>query len=228
MRVMRYLRWLSLPLWVAGLYLALIWVPDERSLGVSYRIFYIHLGMAWTALLALTANFVLSLIVLARRRATGDVDRFAQATAEIGILMTTATLASGMLWARVAWGAFWTWDPRLTTTAIMWFLYVGYLLLRQAIDDERRRRVYSAVYALIIFADVPIVYLSVRWWRSIHPVVFTDTGMNITSQMFVAVIVFFFATLVLALDLIYLRAFQEKVQHALRAQRARRLGRLGY
>ena len=225
---MRYLRWLSLPLWVVGLYLALIWVPDVQALGVSYRIFYIHLGMAWTALLAMTANFVLSLLVLLRRKGKEEIDRFAQATAEVGILMTTATLASGMLWARVAWGAFWTWDPRLTTTAIMWFLYIGYLLLRQAMDDEARRRVYSAVYALIVFIDVPIVYLSVRWWRSIHPVVFTDTGMNITPQMFIAVIVFFFATLVLASDLIYLRAFQEKVQRELERRRERRLGRLGY
>lgn len=225
---MRYLRWLALPLWLVGLYLALIWVPDVRSLGVSYRIFYIHLGMAWTALLAMTANFVLSLLVLVRRKGKVETDRFAQASAEVGILMTTATLASGMLWARVAWGAFWTWDPRLTTTAIMWFLYVGYLLLRQAIDDDARRRVYSAVYALIIFIDVPIVYLSVRWWRTIHPVVFTDTGMNITPQMFTAVIVLFFATLVLALDLIYLRAFQEKLQHELHRRRERRLGRFGY
>ncbi len=225
---MRYLRWLSLPLWVAGLYLALIWVPDERALGVSYRIFYIHLGMAWTALLALTANFLLSLLVLVRRRGKEETDRFAQAAAEVGILMTTATLASGMLWGKVAWGAFWTWDPRLTTTAIMWFLYVGYLLLRQALDDEARRRVYSAVYALIVFVDVPLVYLSVRWWRSIHPVVFTDTGMNITPQMFIAVIVFFLATLVLALDLVYLRAFQDRVQQEIQQRRTRRLGRLGY
>ena len=225
---MRYLRWLSLPLWVAGLYLALIWVPDIRALGVSYRIFYIHLGMAWTALLALTANFVLSLLALLLRRGKVELDRFAQASAEVGILMTTATLASGMLWARVAWGAFWTWDPRLTTTAIMWFLYIGYLLLRQAIDDDARRRVYSAVYALIVFIDVPIVYLSVRWWRTIHPVVFTESGMTITPQMFIAVIVFFFATLVLALDLIYLRALQEKVQRDLHRRRQQRLGRLGY
>ncbi len=225
---MRYLRWLALPLWVVGLYLALIWVPDVRALGVSYRIFYIHLGMAWTALLAMTANFVLSLLVLVRRKGREETDRFAQASAEAGILMTTATLASGMLWARVAWGAYWTWDPRLTTTAIMWFLYIGYLLLRQAMDDDTKRRVYSAVYALIVFVDVPIVYLSVRWWRSIHPVVFTESGMNITPQMLVAVIVFFFATLVLALDLIYLRAFQEKVHQELQKRRARRLGRLGY
>jgi len=81
---------------------------------------------------------------------------------------------------------------------------------------------------LIVFVDVPIVYLSVRWWRSIHPVVFTDTGINITPQMFIAVIVFFFATLVLALDLVYLRAFQDRVQQELQRRRARRLGRLGY
>jgi len=225
---MRYVRWLSLPLWLAGLYLALLWVPDIRALGVSYRIFYIHLGVAWTALLALTGNFALSLAALLSKGRQAALDRFAQASAEVGLLMTTATLASGMLWARVAWGAYWTWDPRLTTTAIMWFLYAGYLLLRQAIDDSGRRRVYSAVYALIVFIDVPIVYLSVRWWQSIHPVVFTESGMTITGQMLFAVIVFFFATLVLALDLISLRVTQEGLRQALDERRAERFERLGY
>jgi len=225
---MRYVRWLSLPLWLAGLYLALLWVPDIRALGVSYRIFYIHLGVAWTALLALTGNFALSLAALLSKGRQPALDRFAQASAEVGLLMTTATLASGMLWARVAWGAYWTWDPRLTTTAIMWFLYAGYLLLRQAIDDSGRRRVYSAVYALIVFIDVPIVYLSVRWWQSIHPVVFTESGMTITGQMLFAVIVFFFATLVLALDLISLRVTQEGLRQALDERRAERFERLGY
>jgi heme exporter protein C len=225
---MRYLRWVSVPLWIAALYLALIWVPDERSLGVSYRIFYIHLGMAWTALLALTANFVVSLMVLLSKRRREKLDSYAQATAEVGLLMTSATLASGMLWAKVAWGAFWTWDPRLTTTAILWFLYAGYLLLREAIDQPQRRMVYSAVYGLIVFIDVPIVYLSVRWWASIHPVVFTNTGMNITPQMLIAVIFFFFATVFLGLDLIWLRAKQQDLRERLERMREQRLGELGY
>lgn len=225
---MRYLRWFEVPLWIVALYLALIWVPDERSLGVSYRIFYIHLGVAETALLVLTANFVLSILALFMKSRREVLDRFAGATAEVGLLMTTATLASGMLWGRVAWGAFWTWDPRLTTTAILWFLYAGYLLLREAIDHEGRRIVYSAVYAIVVFVDVPIVYLSVHWWRSIHPVVFTDTGINITPQMMIAVTVFFAATLLIALDLIYLRAYQEKLRQGMERLRERRLRQMGY
>lgn len=225
---MRYLRWVILPLWLASLYLALIWVPDERSLGVSYRIFYIHMGVAMSALIVLTVNFVISLLIVFMRGRRERLDHYAQATAEVGLLMTTATLASGMLWAKVAWGAYWTWDPRLTTTAILWFLYAGYLLLREAIDQPQKRIVYSAVYGLIVFIDVPIVYESVRWWSSIHPVVFTETGMNITPQMFIAVLFFFFAMILFSIDLIALRAKQQALREKLERLREKRLGDLGY
>lgn len=225
---MRYLRWITVLAWIAALYMALVWVPDIRVLGVSYRIFYLHLAMAWTALLAFTANFVIELWRLIARRRREQLDHWAQATAEVGLLTTTATLASGMIWAKVAWGAYWTWDPRLTTTAILWFLYAGYLLLRAAMDPGQRRYIYSAVYAIIVFLDVPLVYLSVRWWRTIHPVVFTDTGMNITLQMFQAVMVFFVAVLLLSLDLIILRARQSMQEERLRQLRERRLGEMGY
>lgn len=224
---MRYLRWFTVAAWVAALYMALIWVPDERSLGVSYRIFYLHLGMAWTALLCFTANFVIELIVLFSKKRREKLDHYAQATAELGLLTTTATLASGMLWAKVAWGAYWTWDPRLTTTAILWFVYVGYLLLRAAMDPGTRRYVYSAVYAVIVFLDVPIVYLSVRWWRSIHPVVFVNGTVNITPQMLQAVMVFFLAVVLLCLDLIFIRARQGFQEERLRRLREARLGELG-
>lgn len=224
---MRHLRWITVLAWIAALYMALIWVPDERVLGVSYRIFYLHLAMAWTALLCFTANFAIELWVLFSRRRRERLDHYAQATAEVGLLTTSATLASGMIWAKVAWGAYWTWDPRLTTTAILWFLYVGYLLLRAAMDPGPRRFIYSAVYAVIVFLDVPIVYLSVRWWRTIHPVVFTDTGINITMQMLQAVMVFFLAVLLLSLDLILLRARQSRQEERIRRLRERRLGEFG-
>jgi heme exporter protein C len=97
------------------------------------------------------------------------------AAAEVGVLFTTFVLVTGPLWARPVWGRWWVWDPRLTTTLILWFLYAGYLVLRQAIPGYRGAMA-AAVFAILAYVDVPVVYFSVRWWRGIHPQVLRSGG----------------------------------------------------
>lgn len=132
-------------------------------------------------------TFVASIGYLVKRHPRWDI--VAAASAEIGTVLTTMILVSGILWGRAAWGVWWTWDPRLTSTLILWVLFVAYLLLRDWTDNPERRAVYSAVLAIVAFFDVPIDYMAVRWWHSIHPVVITSQGINMAPRMIVAMFV---------------------------------------
>ncbi|WP_242968440.1 cytochrome c biogenesis protein CcsA [Sulfobacillus sp. hq2] len=179
--------WLLLPLMVGALYLDFVWSPDDRILGASQRIFYFHMGAAAVVLLAFSITAVASVTYLLTRNLAWDV--WAAASAEIGTVFTTMVLVSGTLWGRAAWGIWWTWDPRLTSTLILWVLFAGYLLLRDSSDNVYRRATYAAVLALVAFADVPIDYMAIRWWHSIHPVVITAHGVNMAPRMVDAMLV---------------------------------------
>jgi heme exporter protein C len=136
--------------------------------GDVQRIFYFHVGIAWVAGLALFVAFVSSILYLAR----GEQRKFdivSVASIEIGVVFGLMVVASGMLWARPVWNTWWTWDPRLTTTAITLFIYLAYLMLRGAIDDPQRRARFGSVYAIIGFASVPVTYFATKWWNTIHP-----------------------------------------------------------
>lgn len=185
-----------------------LYAPTERVMGIVQRIFYIHVPSAWLAYLAFFIVFIASILYLAERLrglvislllrlippARGPLrgwvkgrawDRLAQASAEVGVLFATLVLITGPLWARPVWGIWWTWDARLTTTLILWFIYVGYLLLRANIDDPERRARYSAVLGIIGFLDVPVVHFSVEWWRTTHPgpTVITPQGPALPPEM---------------------------------------------
>src|SRR5690606_1870764 len=142
----------------AGLYLALIYAPPERTMGEVQRIFYFHVASAWNAFLAFIVVAAASIAYLLTRQPRWD--QLAHASAEVGVLFTTLTLMGGTLWMRPVWNTWWTWDPRLTTTLILWFIYVGYLLLRSLTEGSERRARLAAIYGIIGFIDVPIVYLS--------------------------------------------------------------------
>jgi heme exporter protein C len=148
-------------------YAALVWAPQEATMGDIQRIFYIHVPSAWTAFLAFFAVFVGSLGYLI----TKDLrwDRAALACAEIGTVFTTAVLITGPIWAKPVWGIWWTWDARLTTTLILWLLYISYLLLRDFLEESTRRATLAAVFGIFAFIDVPIVWVSIRIWRTQHP-----------------------------------------------------------
>ena len=151
-------------------YFALGYAPTaQRDVGGdAQRIFYFHVGIAWVAGLALLVAFVASVLYLWRGEQR-KYDIVAAASVEIGVVFGIMTVASGMFWAKPAWGDWWVWDPRLTTTAITLFLYTAYLMLRGAMDDSQRRARFGAVYAIVAFASVPITFFAARWWGGFHP-----------------------------------------------------------
>lgn len=202
-----------------NLYFALIWSPPEQQMGNLVRILYFHVGSAWVAFLAFFVTFVFSIVYLFRRNLF--FDRIAVSSAEIGVVYTTFTLVTGSLWARPIWNTWWTWDPLLTTTLILWFLYVGYLLLRGTITGLERRARASSAYGIIAFVDVPIIHFAVEWWRSIHPLVIDETGFAMPGSMVFTLlfgVLTFFALYVL---LLYMRTKQESQRIRLYALRER-------
>lgn len=152
---------------MAGLAMALLFAPTEATMGDVQRIFYFHVPAAWVAFLAFLVVFVFSLAYLFRRDKKWDV--LAASSAEAGVLFCTLVLITGPMWAKPAWGVWWTWDARLTLTLVLWLIYVAYLMLRHYMTDPERRATFAAVLGVVGFIDVPLVYFSIRWWRTQHP-----------------------------------------------------------
>jgi heme exporter protein C len=163
---------LSPPGWLAGLALGvtvlvgLFGVPADAAQGDVQRIMYVHVPSAWLAYVAFFVTLFGGLLYL--RRDDLRHDRLAAASAEIGLLFTGLAIASGAIWGKATWGKWWDWDPRLTTTAVLFVVYAGYLLLRQSLVDRRRRAKLAAIFGIIGFLNVPIVHFSVLWWRGLH------------------------------------------------------------
>ncbi len=174
---------------LAALYTAFIYAPTEQLQGDVQRIFYFHVSLAWLAYLSFFVVFLSSLLYLWKRADHWDVA--ARCSAEIGVIFTTLVLITGMLWGRPIWGTWWTWDARLTTTLILWAVYVVYLMLRAYSSDRARGARYGAILGIIGFADVPIVQMSVVWWRTLHPgpVVSLEGQEHLPPEMLVAMMV---------------------------------------
>ena len=151
---------------VVGLGAAVGWAPRDAVQGNVQRIMYLHVPAILTAYAAIGVAFVASLAYLRGRDARWD--RLAHASVEVGVLFIAVTIVSGSLWGRPTWGTWWTWDARLTTTALLFIIYLGYLLLRRAVDDPERAATYAAVVAIVGALDVPIIHFSVEWWRTLH------------------------------------------------------------
>lgn len=159
---------------LAALYMALIWAPDAANLEspaerFAQRIFYFHVPSAWLGFLAFIVAAVTGLLYLLTRQERWDI--WGLASVEIGLAFFSMVLVTGSIWAKPTWNTWWTWDPRLTISAIAWLLYVGYLMLRGAIDNPERRARFGAVFALVAAFSVPINFMAIRWWRTIHPAV---------------------------------------------------------
>ncbi len=157
---------LGLALVIFGSYWGLVVAPPEEFMGDVYRVLYAHVPAGWTTFIAYTVSFVASTTYLLR--SSERADRMAEASAEVGIVFNIVLLISGAIWARPTWGIWWTWDPRLTSAAIMFFMYVGYLALRAFVDEPEKRATWAAVVAILIFVNIPIVWYSVKWWNTIH------------------------------------------------------------
>lgn len=166
-----------------------IWVhaPIEETMGVVQKIFYIHLPMAWWAMMSFLVVFGASVMVVWRGQSRWD--RLAGAACEAGVLFSGLALITGSLWGKPIWNVWWTWDPRLTTTLIMWFVYAAYLILRQAEVGGEKGPVVRAVLGIVAFLDVPLVFYSARKWRSIHPTVFGSQGGGLDADMLLTLVV---------------------------------------
>ncbi len=149
-----------------GLYMALVVAPTEATMGEVQRIFYYHVPSAWTAFLCFLVNAIASIWYLVNRSERADA--IAVSTAEVGVVFCTIVLITGPIWARPVWGIWWTWDARLTSTLVLWLIYVAYLMLRR-FSAGSRAPVLAATLAVFGFFDVPFVYLSIRIFRTQHP-----------------------------------------------------------
>jgi heme exporter protein C len=168
--------------------LSLVVAPPDAVQGEVQRIMYVHVPSAWLAYLSFFVVFVASIAYLRTKKTRWD--RVAAASAEIGVLFTALAIALGMLWGKPVWGTWWTWDPRLTTTAVLLLIYIGYLAVRRITDNPSRRATWAAVVGIVGFVDVPIVHLSVVWWRSLHqgPTVFRLGSPEIQGTMLLALL----------------------------------------
>ena len=198
---------LAVVLVLSALVAAFIIAPAEKEMGDVQRIFYFHVAGALTAFLAFFLVFLSSIAYLRTRAPRWDL--LAASLAEIGVVFTSLTLLSGSIWARSAWGTWWTWEPRLTTTLLLWLIYVSYLLLREMIEEPSRRAAFAAVFGIVGFVDVPIVFMSIRWWRTIHPAVVGSEGFNMEATMLPALFLSLAAFTVVFLYLLLVRVHVE-------------------
>ena len=152
---------------LVDLYFIFMVAPTDSVLGHVQRVFYFHVPIAIMSFLAFFVVFLGSLMYLIKR--TPKWDAIAHASAEVGVVFVTLALITGIIWAKPVWNTWWTWEPRLTTTMILWLIYVAYLMVRSYAPTQSKGAIYAAVMGIIGFVDVPIVYYSVVWWRSIHP-----------------------------------------------------------
>jgi len=145
---------------------AVLTSPPDRDMGDLQKIMYVHVPAAWNAFIAYFVVAIASLLYLWKGEERHDL--LAASAAEVGAVLTALTLVLGSIWGRPTWGIWWTWDPRLTSTAVLLLIFVGYLALRSFVDDDERRAQWSAAVGLIGALNVPIVYMSVKWWRTLH------------------------------------------------------------
>ena len=148
-------------------YLIFFYAPTERQMGVVQRIFYVHVPSAWVAFLAfgIVALCSLGYLWLKDRR----LDDIAVSAAELGLVFTTAVLITGPLWGKLAWGAWWVWEPRLTLTLLLWLVYIAYFMLRNATDNPEKGKRFAAILGIVGAVDIPLIHMSVQWFRSQHP-----------------------------------------------------------
>lgn len=181
------------------LYLSFFYAPTEKYMGHIQRIMYFHVPSAFVAFFLVFVGGILYLYTKNKHW-----DYLAVSAAEVGVIFTTIVLITGSMWARPVWNAWWVWeDPRLVTSLILWFIYVAYLLIRSSVKGDERVRRFAAIFGIIGFLDVPLVYFSVLWWRTIHPKVIDDQGIHMPVEMaqplfysIIAFQVFFIALLI--------------------------------
>jgi heme exporter protein C len=198
---------------MAGLYLGLVVAPPDAVQGQVQRIMYLHVPSILTAYLAFFVVFVGSILYLWKRDLRYDA--VALASAEIGVVFTGVTLATGSIWGKSTWGVWWTWDARLTLTAILFTIYMGYLMLRSFAEDPRAGARYGAVLAVLGFLDIPLNHFAVYWWRTLHQPssIFRPGGPSVAPAMLVPLAVNFVGLVLLYGYFLLERVRLERIRH---------------
>ncbi len=175
---------LAIGLMPVALYMVFIYAPEEASMGAVQRIFYFHVSSAWIAFFSYFVVFIGSLGYLIRR--SSRMDSLAHGAGEVGFVFCSLVLITGPLWAKPVWGIWWPWDARITSTFVLWLLYASYVVVRHFFEESGRSATLAAVVGIIGFIDVPVVYFSIRWWRTHHPapVIMGGEGSGLDPQMY--------------------------------------------
>ena len=203
-----------------AIYLVFSYAPIETTMLEVQKIFYFHVSSALTVFLAFGVTCLFSLLYLIKRK--DKFDTVAAASAELGIVFCTIVLLTGPIWAKPAWNTWWNWEPRLTSTLILWLMYIGYFILRSALTGEKRK-VYSAVLGILAFLDVPIVYFSVEIWQgNLHPD--TDTKWNLAPEMVTTWMLTWFALTVVYVFVLMVRYEMERLKTRLEIIQYRQMG----
>jgi heme exporter protein C len=211
---------------VAASYMAFLYAPTELTMGAVQRIFYFHVGAAWAGALAFGVTVVAGVAYLITQKRSWDI--VGHSAVEVGLALITMTLLSGPVWAQFAWGKPWTWDPKLTASAVMWLSYAAYLMLRQGIEDPTRRARFGAVYGIIAFASVIMVFFGVRYIEAtIHPVVIGGSAstakgdFGLATRMVHAMVFSFITYTFVFATLLWHRIRLEKLSDRVNALKAR-------
>lgn len=193
-------------------YMAYIFSPPETNLGDKVRIIYLHIPSAWTSYLAFGITFVSSMLFLKKK--SDHYDLLSVSSVELGVLFCTIALITGSLFSKVTWGAYWNWDPRQTTTLILWFSYAAYLSLRFATSDPERRAYVSAVLGILVFPTVPLSYISTRIYYTLHPIIIAgqEGGLAMVPEMGITLLISVVAITLLFIFLLRLTLKTERAE----------------
>jgi len=200
-----------------NLYVMLVGLPDEIAQGAIFRIIFFHVPAAWTAFLGFFVALVMSVMYLWKKNLKHDA--MAVAVTEVAVVFGAINLVTGMIWGRIIWGIWWTWDPRLTSMLVCEMLYCGYLMLRKSMDDPTQRGRISAVLSIFAFTDVPIVFFSIKWWRTQHPQPVVWGGGTMDQAYWNMLFLNWVPILCLATVLFFYRMRQEEAQREIDALR---------
>jgi heme exporter protein C len=209
--------WLAALMLAGNLAIILLVLPDEVSQGPIFRIIFFHVPVAWTAFVLFFAAMVSSILYLVSK--DFKYDSFAAAATEVGLAFGAANLLTGMIWGRIIWGIWWTWDARLTSMLVGWIIYAGYVMLRRAIEEPTERARMSAVVSILAFADVPIIFFSIKWWRTQHPQPVVYGGGFLAPGYWAMLFLNWIPILLLAVALLLIRMRQEEAGREIDALR---------
>lgn len=212
----------SAVLMLLALLMVFRYAPREVTMGEVQRIFYFHVASAWVGFFAFFVTFLGGIAYLARGERRWDI--LALSSVEVGLVFITMAVVTGSLWARPTWGTYWTWEPRLTISAIQLLVYIAYIMLRSASDNPAAGARFAAVYGIVAFVTVPLSWFAIRWWRTIHPDILTagnGGGMAMTPRMVQTLMVSLLAFTVLYIVIVRQRVHLERAVDALAHLRQR-------